>query len=138
MDEDRMASARPSETGSRASPKPASGLGRSGFDPAREAASLTPSQRASLVAFCGRVNSPYGYYATDVGANGSACASLARKGLLISGWFPHDRSCSYRWTEQGKQVADAIATEARRAATAKQGAVHEGAGRKASPKEIRP
>jgi hypothetical protein len=68
------------------------------------AGSLSASQRAALIAFCSRVNSPWGYYATDLGVSGAACSALARKGCLTGGLFPGERMKAYRWTEKGAEV----------------------------------
>lgn len=68
------------------------------------AGSLSDAQRAALIAFCARKNSPYGYYASDLGASGAACTALERKGLLMGGNFYGDPTRSYRWTALGAEV----------------------------------
>lgn len=77
-------------------------------DVSRIAVGLSPAQRDALRAFCSRKNSPWGYYATDLGVTGAACSALERKGLLDGGLFPGDRMKSYRWTNRGNDVFHAL------------------------------
>lgn len=106
MDDSNKGLARPSGSGSR-EPSPAVSPA-SGFDPSREAGTLTGPQAAALRAFCSRTNSPWGYYASDLGVSGAACAALSRRGLLLGGLFAGDRTHAYRWTGKGAEVFRAL------------------------------
>jgi hypothetical protein len=72
------------------------------------AGSLSEAQRAALAAFCTRRNSPYGYYASDLGVSGAACSALERKGLLMGSELFGSRTRSYRWTRLGETVGEIV------------------------------
>jgi hypothetical protein len=109
---------------------PASAVdGPSGFDPSRIAKSLSDAQRRCVMVLGPEFKTPprgHAYWASTM-LYGDKLTRFRYVGSRLN-------KREYCLTTPGLAVKHAIATEARRAETAKQGSVHEGAGRKASPK----